>query len=308
MEEVFKMAFKYGAKSQKQEDFFESKFSKVREAIEELILSDGEDTLKWERAWCNPRVPGNFCTGKPYQGIRNASYLELVALIEGYPSSQWAGKGQIKDKGGKVRAGETGWPIFVPQIGKRKNEKTGEEESFFMGWSIYEVFNVSQQDGIILPPVNEKRWDDVQNAEQIMDVAKDYIKYQEQERAYYSPRKDEIILPLREQFSSDEGFYGTAFHEIVHWTGHESRCKRFDENAVACFGSTNYSFEELVAEFGASMLKARAGVEDGIPNTAAYIKSWWSRLEKDVDELLKAYATALKAVDYVLNPPTNVLE
>lgn len=301
--------FKFGAKSEKQEQFFASQFEKVKQAIEELILNDDSAAmLKWEKGWCNPRIPSNFCTGKNYTGIRNAAFLELVCNIMGYKSSQWAGKGQIKEKGGKIKEGEEGHPVFVPQMKtiEEMNEKTGktEERKIFLGWSIYEVFNADQQEGAPYDASKPQQvWSESTDAEEILQVADGFIKYKEQEDAYYSPREDLIVLPIREQFKSVEAFYGTAFHEVVHWSGASTRLNRFDSSAVASFGSKNYSFEELVAEFGASMLKSRAGIDDGVPNAAAYIKSWWSRLESDMDELMKAYSIALKAVDYILNPP-----
>jgi len=44
---------------------------------------------------------------------------------------------------------------------------------------------------------------------------------------------------------------------------------------VAYFGSDDYSREELVAEMGASMLCAVAGIESRtVSNSAAYIQSW----------------------------------
>lgn len=296
--------FKFGAKSEKQEAFFASQFEKVKEAIEELILNDDSAAmLKWEKGWCNPRVPSNFCTGKNYTGIRNAAYLELVCCIMGYSSSQWAGKGQIREKGGKIKDGEEGHPVFVPQMKTVEEIVDGEkkERKIFIGWSIYEVFNADQQEGAEYDASKPQQvWTESADAEEILNFADGFIRYKEQEGAYYSPREDRIVLPIREQFTSTEAFYGTAFHEIIHFTGHETRLNRFSSNAVAAFGSKNYSFEELVAEFGASMLKSRAGIDDGIPNAAAYIKSWWARLEKDVDELMKAYSVALKAVDYIL--------
>ena len=41
--------------------------------------------------------------------------------------------------------------------------------------------------------------------------------------AYYRPGDDFISLPRFEAFKSAGHFYGTAFHELGHWTGHKSR-------------------------------------------------------------------------------------
>lgn len=76
------------------------------------------------------------------------------------------------------------------------------------------------------------------------------------ERACYSPMLDKVKLPNREAFKSPEEFYSTAFHELVHATGHTSRLGRKGITNPTYFGSHDYSQEELVAEFGASMLCA----------------------------------------------------
>ena len=79
--------------------------------------------------------------------------------------------------------------------------------------------------------------------------------------ASYSPMLDSINLPDRESFISPEEFYCTAFHELAHSTGHPSRLSRKGITDPAYFGSHNYSNEELVAEFSASMLCGIAGIE-----------------------------------------------
>ena len=52
------------------------------------------------------------------------------------------------------------------------------------------------------------------------------IIHEKGDRAYYSPARDEIHLPLRDQFIHAAEYYSTAFHESVHSTGHEKRLNR----------------------------------------------------------------------------------
>ena len=80
---------------------------------------------------------------------------------------------------------------------------------------------------------------------------------------------DSITLPLLAQFAETAEYYGTAFHEMVHSTGHMKRLNRLD--ATAFFGSDAYSKEELVAEIGAAALVNRAGLEtsNSFTNSAA---------------------------------------
>ena len=75
------------------------------------------------------------------------------------------------------------------------------------------------------------------------------------------PWTDEVHLPKREAFTSSEEFYSTAFHELVHSTGHRERLNRKTLTDGTPFGSPTYTREELVAEMGAAFLCAEAGIE-----------------------------------------------
>lgn len=44
--------------------------------------------------------------------------------------------------------------------------------------------------------------------------------------AYYSPIKDNIVLPEKKQFADAGSYYAVTLHELGHWTGHESRLNR----------------------------------------------------------------------------------
>jgi antirestriction protein ArdC len=113
---------------------------------------------------------------------------------------------------------------------------------------------------------------------------------------------DHVKLPNREAFKSPEEFYSTAFHELSHATGHQSRLGRKGILEPSYFGSHDYSQEELVAEFGASMLCGVSGIEQSIiENSAAYIQGWLKVLKADKKCLVLAAAQAQKAADFILN-------
>jgi antirestriction protein ArdC len=93
------------------------------------------------------------------------------------------------------------------------------------------------------------------------------------------------------------------FHELIHATGHASRVGRKGVTGPVHFGSHDYSQEELVAEFGASMLCGVAGIENQtIENSAAYIQNWLKVLKGDNDKKLAIIAAgqAQRAADYIL--------
>lgn len=124
---------------------------------------------------------------------------------------------------------------------------------------------------------------------------------QASDEAYYSPGRDRVMLPLTEQFATMSEFYSTAFHELAHSTGHQSRLDRL--RATARFGSESYSKEELVAEITAAALMNHTKQENRstFRNSAAYIQSWLSALRNDKRMIVTASGAASKAFDYIIN-------
>ena len=65
------------------------------------------------------------------------------------------------------------------------------------------------------------------------------------DKAYYVPSEDTVVLPSYNSFFTDEDYYAVVLHELAHATGHESRLNR---NITNVFGSVEYAKEELRAE------------------------------------------------------------
>ena len=121
------------------------------------------------------------------------------------------------------------------------------------------------------------------------------------DRASYTPSQDKVRLPHLHCFDSAEEYYSTAFHELVHATGHESRLRRSGVMDVAHFGDTQYAREELVAEMAAVFLCSEVGIEmRTLDNSAAYLDSWMRQLKRDPRCLVIAAAQAQSAVDWVM--------
>lgn len=109
------------------------------------------------------------------------------------------------------------------------------------------------------------------------------IELDEINRAYYSPGSDEIHLPKREFFKSDDLFYSTMLHEMSHSTGHESR---LDREILNEFGTPLYGREELVAELSSAIVGQTYNVSKYILSSSAqYLKSWLSSIGKDPEFL-----------------------
>ena len=104
---------------------------------------------------------------------------------------------------------------------------------------------------------------------------------QNQDGAYYSVKRDCIVVPLKEQFADGESFYCTVFHEMVHSTGSEDRLNRLK---LCVFGDKDYAREELVAELGSALVCQQNGIQKNLKSdSAAYLKSWLGALEESPD-------------------------
>ena len=139
--------------------------------------------------------------------------------------------------------------------------------------------------------------------------------------AAYSPSSDIVMMPPREHFNATidettgtvtgEGvahYWGTLWHEVIHWTGHWSRLNRERQSN---WGDDAYAFEELVAELGSAYLCAYLEIEGELQH-AAYLDHWSGQLKKEKEEggdplssLRGASQLASQAKDFVLEDPTK---
>ena len=106
------------------------------------------------------------------------------------------------------------------------------------------------------------------------------------------------IFSYRSESKNLNFYYSTAYHEIVHWTGHPVRLQRqFGKR----FGDQDYAFEELVAEIGAAFLGASTGIPFEEMRHPGYIDSWLRILKQDNRAIFTAAAKAQTAADFVLD-------
>jgi antirestriction protein ArdC len=116
-------------------------------------------------------------------------------------------------------------------------------------------------------------------------------------RAFYRPSADEIRLPEFGSFDSASAYYGTALHELAHWSGAE---KRLDRTKGKLFGDPDYAFEELVAELGAAFLCADLGVSsEPREDHASYLAGWLKALKADERAIFRAASFAEKAATFL---------
>ena len=274
------------------------------------VIEAGE-AGKWNKPWtamfAASGMPHNATTQKPYHGF-NVLILWASALENGYETQEWATYKQWQEKGAQVRKGEHGeklvkWGFTFKCSNGHKGQRPcscdpSTQEKF--AWaSPFTVFNAAQVDGYTPETVEVPGgFDALAEADAFIEATGAAIVHRAGDRAYYTPGTDTITLPLREQFETPQGYYGTALHELTHWTGAEHRLSR--EKGLV-FGDDRYAREELVAELGATFLAAHLGVEvEPHDEHAAYLASWLRNLKGDAMYLYRAARDASKASEFLI--------
>lgn len=117
------------------------------------------------------------------------------------------------------------------------------------------------------------------------------------DRAFYNRNTDSIHLPARAAFKTAGDYYGTALHELAHWTGHPQRLNRETLNETYRFGDMEYAKEELRAELSSVFLMAERGIPHNPDSHTAYLSAWLKSLRDDKHEIFRAARDAHKAAD-----------
>ena len=278
----------------------------VYELVTQRVVSLLESgVIPWRKPWITAELDGNNI---PRNAVSKRRYRGINSFLLGlspYADPRWLTFKQAKELGGFVKSGEKASPVVFWKWLEIEDEETGEKKDIpFLRY--YSVFNVEQTEGCKvaeLPKVEKpclaSRLEAAENVVSGMPNAP-AIYHDGGSAAYYRPSNDTVHMPELEYFLSTEGYYSTLFHELGHSTGHETRLNRPGITELASFGSEKYSKEELVAEFTAAFLTNHCGIDNHIPQNAAYIDSWLSALKKDVKMAVIAAAQAQKAADYIL--------
>lgn len=273
--------------------------------IRSIEAGAGAFQMPWHARSGTSSLPRNPVGHYAYHGI-NTLCLWARQQAEGYSSGEWASYRQWQSAGAQVRKGETGTLtlLFKPielraQEGESVSTDKGESgcrRPFIARAGV--VFNADQVDGYSAErPVDEGRVHvPHEDAEALIRASGACIRLGG-DQACYLPRLDEIRLPLPSAFVSQDAYYGVAFHELTHWTGHVDRCAR---DLSGRFGSEAYAMEELVAELGAAFLCAEVGVsaEPRIDH-AQYLTSWLRVFKSDPKALITASGKASQAARFL---------
>jgi antirestriction protein ArdC len=198
-----------------------------------------------------------------------------------------------------VRKGEHGTKVYFVKKLEVKGKEGEEATRIIPMLREYTVFNVAQCEGLpdcptAKAPQNKDARDSL--ADEFLSSTRADIREGNGE-AYYVPSQDFISLPSFSAFKSADCFYGVAFHELGHWTGHKGRLDR-REGMEGRFGNRAYAAEELIAELCAAFLCAEFDM-DGELRHAGYIKSWIELLRHGGRAFFTAASKAQAAADYL---------
>lgn len=286
-----------------------------QEVTERIVTMLENGVAPWQKPW-DPGagavgMPYNPTTDRAYRG-GNAIHLMATGLRHGYADPRWLTYKQAADQGWQVRRGEKGTQIEFWEA-KQQNEAPrpdpapsvqsddGEKRGARLIHRVYSVFNAKQVDGIEpYSPKQRTPFEVVRSGENILANSGAKIQHDQTDRAFYRRSSDSIHLPPKEAFKDAAGYFGTALHELSHWTGHPSRLGRATLNESYKFGDVNYAKEELRAELASVFIAAECGIPHNPEQHAAYVGSWIKSLREDKNEIFRAAHDASAAADYVL--------
>lgn len=281
-----------------------------------------EKGLEWKKEWqgTGGSAPQNGITKACYRGC-NAFSLSLTSMLRGYNDPRWVTMVQIMDREGKYHPGEhwhlkkgskatyveywfpydikakkaVSWEKFRVEVESGRSEK-----EFRLSTRYTAVFNACDVEGIT--DFNEPEHRDL-NADSLVKMLSETmgvpIHTDGGDRAYYSKANDSIHLPTPESFESQYAFNATALHELSHSTGHPSRLHR---DMSGMFGSSQYAYEELVAEMSSCFMGVcldTQAMPEHIENHKAYVQSWIQEIRDKSETLVKAIKDAQQAAGYM---------
>jgi len=286
------------------------------EVAEKLIEALKAGTAPWQKPWNSKGLPAfqlpyNAVTGNRYQGINT-----LSLIMSGRDDPRWMTFKQADDCGWQIKKGSKSTAIqYIKLYEQRtKRDEQGKVVKDEKGNPVkitvklnrpiitsFAVFNAEQVNGIpelVMPDISTLGWQPLERAEQLLKNSGADIQHIAGNRAFYSPFKDSITLPLKQQFDEPGKYYATALHELGHWTGHESR---LDRSLLNRFGTKEYAREELRAEIASLLIGDELRIGHDPTQHTAYVDSWISILTDHPFEIHSAAADAEKIYTYLLD-------
>ena len=297
-------------KSKERKSFGRSGKPSLYDEVTAQIIGELEaGRVPWVQPWGKPDtsaalgLPKNALTGKAYSGI-NILILWHHVVRSGFTTQTWITYRQAQELGGRVMKGERGVTAcyadtFIPKEEHDRAARDGHEPDSIPYLKRFTLFNVEQCEGLSnkvhtgstpLPKAEV-----VPHAERLIAATGADFRIGGA-RAFYVPGQDYIRVPPQPTFHEQINYYRTCFHELGHWTGHESRLAR---DLSHSFGTKRYAREELVAEMASAFVCASLDITPTVRH-ADYIGSWLEVLKEDNRAIFRAASQASKAADFIL--------
>lgn len=292
---------------------FQAQFEEEAVKIANKIIHQIEEGAgKFEMPW-HKGIPFalNRFTGNMYSGMNQLRLWETCQANE-YPRNYWATFYQWAKLGGKVIAGSRSTKIGV--VYEKKLMANPNQMSLpnipaapyqvkkYMRF--FSVFNMAQVAGHNLdqPDLFSTPQAGLDAIIAFIDKIRAKIKVGG-DRAFYNRSDDYIQMPDKARFNElngrnyEEAYHSVLLHELIHWTGHSTRCNRKD---ISPEKNVRYAFEELVAELGSAMLSTYFNQEI-YPRKehAQYIEIWLGILKKDFSYFYQAQNQAINAINWL---------
>lgn len=312
-------------KAKGQQDNKMNAAEKTAQRFTEMMIKRIEGMkLDWHQPWVNKGFTGapQNLSGRHYKGM-NAIMLMLLREEMNWKTPVFMTFNQARTEGWNVKKGEKGFPVMLwkPVFRDENGNKLKAEEydalsqeekekcTLRMVSDVHIVFNAEQTAMPELAPGRFAELTDrfapgklISNDGKMRSLELDYmldkqtwvcpIELKHSDDAFYSPLKDKIVVPLKEQYAEGEKFYGTLLHEMAHSTGHESRLDRLKPGR----DKADYAREELVAEMTAALTASILGIDKQIEDdNVAYLQYWLDQLKEKPDFIQKIMSDVNKA-------------
>lgn len=284
-----------------------------QEVTDRIVAQLEKGIIPWQQPWSGGEGEAiSYVTRKPY------SILNQMLL--GMRAGEYLTFNQVKALGGHIKKGaKAGFVVFYShRVVKEKkeviDEQSGETCTKITEYEIpvlksYNVFHIENTEGVeSKSKIEANELNPIEEADRVISeyVERSGLNFhndQPSAQAFYSPTKDEVVVPMFSQYKIVEEYYSTTFHELVHSTGAKHRLNRIGDGKLAAFGSEDYSREELVAEIGSAMTCNRLGIDNtkAFNNSVAYIQSWAKKLKEDNRAIVWAASRAEAASKYIMN-------
>ncbi|AUH01849.1 DUF1738 domain-containing protein [Prodigiosinella confusarubida] len=299
-----------------------------QQVTDKIVAALEKGTAPWRRPWraaqkpAGSSLPANATTGNAYSGI-NIPLLWMAAEERGFSSDRWLTYRQAQRAGGHIRTGETCSlavifkPFEVQAEDDQGNKLVDDDGKPVMASRAMlkplQLFNTQQCDGlpaalsdtpatILTQEETETVSAPVMNRVlEIFNASGVTVNFLNQNRAYYRPVADQIVMPTSGQFFTEADYWSTLLHELVHASGHQKRLNREGiTSSTRQFGDPVYVFEEFIAELGSAFLCAELGVYGEVQHDS-YISGWLKALKEDKRALFRACRQAREASAFLLD-------